>query len=108
MLVHADARDLVERRVGQLAVVGHADLAAVLETGLAHALAGHRGLRLGERDADGVDAVVAGGVHDERAPPAAEVEEPLAGGEAQLAADALELALLGGVEALVGVGEDRA
>src|ERR671932_1564173 len=63
------------------------------------------GLRLGERDADRADAVAGGGVEQQRAPAAADVEEALAGPQAQLAADELELALLGRLERLVRVGE---
>ena len=60
------------------------------------------GLGLRERDADAVHAVVLGGVDQQRAPAAADVEQALALGEPELAADQLELALLGGFERLVG------
>ena len=48
------------------------------------------------------------GVDQQRAPAAADVEQPLAGLEAQLGADQLELALLRGFQRLAGVGEVRA
>ena len=108
VLDHADAGDLVVRAVVDLAVVGDADLDPVAEPGVAHALAGDLGLRLGQRDADAAHAVVLGGVQEQRPPAAADVEQALARLEPQLAADDLELALLRGLERLVGRREVRA
>src|SRR6185295_7482155 len=105
---HAHARNLVERAVVDLAVVGDADLKAVGEARAPDALAGVLGLGLGQGHADALDAVARGGVDEQGAPAAADVEQSLAGREAQLAADELELALLRGLEALTGVGEVRA
>ena len=105
VLVHADAGDLVERAVGDLAVVADADLDAVGEAGGLDPLACELGLGLRERDADAVHAVVLGGVDQQRAPAAADVEQALALGQSELAADELELAFLGGFERLVEVVE---
>ena len=46
VLDHADAGDRVERPVGDLAVIGHADLDPVGHAGLANPLAGQLGLML--------------------------------------------------------------
>ena len=101
VLDHPDARDLVVGAVVGVPVVGEPDLDVVLEPRLAHARAREFGLRRRDRHADGADAVVGGGVDDERAPAAADVEQALAGLQVQLAADDVELAGLRGVERLV-------
>src|SRR5919109_2465458 len=74
MLVHADARDLVEGLVAELPVVGQAHLDAVGEPRAADALARVRGLRGRQGHSDGVHAVARGSVQHERAPAAADVE----------------------------------
>ena len=94
VLVHADARDLVVRAVGHLAVVGDTYLAVVGQGGLGDSLTREHGLRLGQSDAGRADAVAAGRVDQERPPAAADVEQPLALAQAELAADYVELALL--------------
>ena len=93
VLVHADAGDLVERAVGDLAVVADADLELVGEAGGLDPLARQRAwASRGSRRHRGRRSV--GGVDQQRAPAAADVQQPLAGGEAELAADQVELALL--------------
>src|SRR5579875_1983931 len=105
VLVHADARDLVEPAVAELTVVGDADLDAVAEPMLGRTPAGERRLRPRQRDAGRAHAVVLGGVQHERAPAAADVEEPLPGLQRELAADHVELALLRVLEGVRGVAE---
>ena len=108
MLDHADAGDGVERGVAQLAVVGHPDLHAVLEAALAHPLLGDRRLRLGERYAGHLDVVALGRVDREAAPAAAHVEQAVAGLQVELAADEVELLLLGLLERPGAAREERA
>ena len=108
MLDHADAGHRVERVVVQLAVVGHPDLHAVLEPALAHALLGHRRLRLGEGDAEHPHVVALGGVDREAPPAAAHVEHALPGAEVELAADHVELLLLRLLQRGRAAGEERA
>jgi hypothetical protein len=74
VLDHPDARDLVERPVVELAVVGHADLAPFVDTGVGGALARELRLRLRQRDPDRAHPVAPRRVDDERAPAAADVE----------------------------------
>src|SRR5690349_21506895 len=103
MLHHPDARDLVEARLGrELPVVAELDVAAIAESGSRDPLARRLGLRVAERNTEGEDTIATRGVHDEAAPAAAYVEEPLAGREPQLAADEIELRLLRLVQ-IVGV-----
>ena len=66
------------------------------------------GLRLGQRDADHLDAVALGGVDREAAPAAADVEHALALLQAELGADQLELGLLRLLERRRAAREDRA
>ena len=108
VLVHPDARDLVERLLVELAIVEHAHLDAVAEPGGGDALARELRLRLRERHAERAHAVVSRRVQDERSPAAADVEHPLAGLEAELAADQLELALLRAFERVRLAREVRA
>ena len=107
VLVHADARDLVERLLVELAVVEHAHLDAVGQPGLRDAPARELRLRLRQRHAERSHAVVRRRVQDERAPAAADVEQPLARAQAQLAADQLELALLRGLERIAARSRSR-
>ena len=108
VLDHADRGDRVEALAGQLAPVLHADVDAVGDAGLLGARAGALGLRRRQRDAGDVDAVVDRGVHGEAAPAAADVEQALAGLEAELGAHELELGLLGLLERRGPAREDRA
>ncbi len=103
VLPHLQRRDGVERRVGDVAVVLQPDLHAVPEAALAHALQDERALLLGERHPCDVDAVVLGGVQRQRPPAAPDVEEPLALGETELAADQVELVALGVLHRVRGV-----
>ena len=105
VLVHADARDLVERPVGDLAVVLDPDLNAVPEAGLRDAGPGELRLRLGQRDAHRGHPELRGGVDRQRAPAAADVQQPFALVQPQLAADHVKLALLRSLQRVVGAGE---
>ena len=105
VLVHADARDLVEWRLVDLAVVEHAHLGAVGQAGCLDPPARELRLRLRERHAERAHAVAGRGVQDERAPATADVEQALTRLQAQLAADQLELALLRALERVAGVRE---
>ncbi len=109
VLEHAHARDLVvDRILRQIEVVAQLDLHVTRQASrddlARHVLV----LVLRQRDAVRVHAVVLGGVEDEPAPAAADVEEALAGREAQLAADVVELRDLRVVERLRFVLEVRA
>ncbi len=111
VLEHADRRDRVEAAL-HVAVVLQADVDDVVEAGRGDPLAGQLDLSLRQGHPDDPGAVVAGGV-DRKAPPsAADVEQPRAGPQPQLAADHLELAPLRGLEVLrrveeVGAGVDE-
>ena len=81
---------------------------AAVEPGVGHPLPGQVGLLGGQRDADDVGAVPLRGVQREAAPAAADVQQPHPGRQAELAADEVELGLLGGVQPGVLVGPDGA
>ena len=108
VLDHADACNRVVGLAADLAVVGDADLDAFGEPRFLDMLASAHRLRLRERDADDVHPVRACGVDGERAPAATNVEHGLAGLEAELGADELELRLLRLFEGLGAAREDRA
>ena len=76
VLEHPDRADGVERPVGDVPVVLQADLDPILQAGLLHPQRAELGLALGDRDAHGLDAVVACGVHHQAAPATAHVEQP--------------------------------
>ncbi len=92
----------------EVAVVGEADLHAVLEARLRHAPAGELGLVGGERDPHGADAVAGGGVQHEAAPAAADVEQALALPQPELRADQLALGQLGVLQRRGAAREERA
>ena len=79
VLDHADAGDGVELLARQLAIVGHPELDQVGDARLVGPLAGQFGLGLRQRDTDHVGAVVDRGVQRKASPPAAHVEDTLAG-----------------------------
>ena len=108
VLGQPDRRDRVEAGLGHVAVVAEADLRLAGEPGLLDGLLAVRGLLLGEGHADRLDAVVLDGVHDHAAPAAADVEQPHARLEPELAADEVELLLLGRLEGRVGGREHGA
>ncbi|MCU0313712.1 MAG: hypothetical protein MUC84_06580, partial [Solirubrobacteraceae bacterium] len=89
----------------QVGVVLVQDAHPPVEAGLAHALAGERELPVGDRRRGHPAAVLAGSVEREAAPPAADLEQVVAGPEPQLLAEALELRLLGLGERHPRVGE---
>ena len=102
---HADARDGVERLVDDVTPVLHPNVDKVGDTLVDHALARILGLLLRQRDTDRLNAVLFGRVHDERPPPAPDVEQPHARTEAELPADQFELVALGvleGVSRVIG------
>ena len=104
MLEHADRRDLVEAAV-ELGIGFHLDGDAVFQTLGADAFARERGLRFRQRDAVADDAVVLGRMDKHRAPAAADVEQPLARLQPELAADMVELVGLRLVDAVGEIGE---
>ena len=108
VLDHADARDRVERLVGDLPVVGDADLDPVGQAERGDPLAAERGLLVGDRDPENLGPVFAGRVDREAAPAAADVEDAVALLEAELGRDEVELGPLGLLEGLGAAGEDRA
>ena len=105
MLGHADAGRLVEPRGRQVAIVAKLHLGAVGQALRRDPLARQAGLRLGQGDAGGVHPVVGRRVPDQRPPAAADVQEALARAQAQLAADQVQLLLLGLVERRLRAGE---
>ena len=108
VLDHADARDRVEGLVGQLAVVGHADVDLVAQPQLHGAALADLGLGRGQRDADHLHAVAGRGVGGEAAPAAADVEHALTRLQSELGADHLQLRLLRLLERRRAAREDRA
>src|SRR3954469_24002026 len=108
MLHHADTGDLVEAAVTQGPVIANLDVAPLGETGRGDALTRQSGLCIAEGDAERGDAVVLHGVHDEGAPSAADVEQPLTGAESKLATDEIELGALRVVQRVAGAMEVRA
>ena len=106
VLEHADRADLVETlRPLQPRIVGQLERHLVGEPEFGRSPARNRDLFLGQRHADDVDAVVAGGVQGERAPAAADVEQRLARLQPQLAADHIEFVDLRLIEAVAPVVE---
>src|SRR5215218_3459430 len=102
VLLDADRRHLVELALDRRVVL-ELDPDLALETEALDLLLRVGDLLLGQRDAVGGDAVMLGRVAGQRAPAAADVEERLAGLEAQLAADDLELVLLHPVDVVVPI-----
>src|SRR6185437_4992910 len=106
MLDHANAGRFVEcAKWSEVAIVANLDPASVAETLRRDPLDGQCALLLAQRDADRRDAVLARRVHDERAPPAADVEQALARLEAELSANEVELGALRFVERVRRLGE---
>ena len=115
VLGEADRRHRVEPALGHVAVVAVPDLAAVVEPLARHPLGSPARLLLGERDADRRDAVVQDGVTHHASPATADVEQPHTRPQLELAADQVELLVLGLLEGRVegrvdrtGVGHRRA
>ena len=108
VLDHADRGDLVVGLAGEVAPVHDVDVDEVADARLLGALPRADGLRLRERHARRAHAVLARRVHDEAAPAAADVEQPLARLQLQLAADEVELRALRLLERLRPAREDRA
>jgi tetratricopeptide (TPR) repeat protein len=94
VLGDADRADRVEVSFLDIAVVRVPDLREVLEAGPLDRLLGPERLLLRQRDAERLDPVLAGRVHDHAAPAAANVKEPHARLQVKLARDEVELVLL--------------
>lgn len=107
VLEHPDARDAVELPV-DFAIVLQADLDLVLEAGGLHARGGEIELVLRQRHAETRRAELLRGAQHERAPAAADVEQPLAGLELDLRQDMVDLLDLRGREIFIAVLEVRA
>ena len=103
MLVHADRHDLVELAV-KGRIVADLDRHPVPEPEALDLGLGVGGLLFGKRYAIGDGAVMLRGVADQRAPAAADIEEPLARLEPELAADHLQLVGLHAVDVVRPVG----
>src|SRR5205823_9327365 len=90
-----DRGDLVEAQARrQIPVVAVVDTGAPLEASAPDGRGGPLGLCGRERHAIGLDAVPLGGPHDQAPPAAAAVEQPVAGGQAELPAHEVELVRL--------------
>lgn len=111
MLGHADRGDRVVRAVADVPVVLDPDLDPVGQALLGDAFAGVGGLFLGEGDAGDLRPVRTGGVDGHGTPAAADVQEPVALLQAELAADQVELVALGVLQGPpvlpVGAGVDH-
>ena len=110
VLEHADRRDGVELLAVELPVVLEADVDQVVEPGGGHPLPCSRGLLAADRDADDAGLVVLGGVHRQRAPAAADVEQPAPGClvETELPADRARACRLGPRRGSCSATENRA
>src|SRR5678815_4515171 len=109
MLDHAHTRDLVEwPDAGRVAIVADLDVTTPEQPRLGDALGGERLLLLAERDAHRLDPVMPRGMHDERAPTAADVQESLALAKTQFATNQIELGFLRVVERVSRMLEIRA
>ncbi len=106
-LEHLDRRHVGEG-LGERAVVLQPDVDAVGQAGCGGALAGERGLLLGQGDPGDAGAEPARGVQREAAPAAADLEHVRVGSEAELLADAPVLGLLRLLERHRGILEDGA
>lgn len=100
VLAHLDAGDGVVGAAGDVPVVLAHHLHPVFQAAFAYLFPDMSGLFLGQGDGGDLCLVLLGGVQRERAPAAADVEQPGTGDEAQLAADQLQFGALG-----VGGGE---
>jgi hypothetical protein len=111
VLAHLHRRDGVVRTVGDGAVVLQPDLHPVAQTALGDPGVDERLLLGRDRDAGDLRTEVLGGVQAQRAPATADVEEPIAVLEPELAAHQVELRglclLEGHVGALVVAGRVR-
>src|SRR5439155_16772124 len=99
-----DRGDLVEAQARrQIPVVAVVDTGAPLEASAPDGRGGPLGLCGRERHAIGLDAVPLGGPHDQAPPAATDVEQPVAGGQAELPAHEVEIVRLRLVEVAVRV-----
>ena len=109
VLEHPHADELVVAvRVLYLPVIANLDAAAIRQPGPADALVRQFGLRFAQGDASCTDPVALSSVDDEPTPSTTDVKQALTGPQPQLAADVVELALLGTVQILLRRGEVRA
>src|SRR4249920_1503214 len=77
------------------------DVTAVFQAGLANPMARHLGLLGAYRQTYRLHAVVAGGMNDQGAPTATQVEQAQPRPQAQLAADVIELGILRRAERII-------
>ena len=99
LLEHADGNDLVVRlRLVEQSIVDDVDPAAVGQARGGDPFPRELGLAFADGDPDSLDAEALRRVRDQPAEAAADVEQTLAGPEPELAAEDVELPLLGGVE----------
>jgi len=102
MLIHADRDDFVEDCLsGNVAVILAAYLDSAGQPGGSDSPPSLVDLRLAEGDTDGGDAVARRCPADQPTPATANVEQPIAGLELQLAADMVELLFLCSVKILL-------
>ena len=102
MLVHAHGNDLViVYLIRHFTVVPTVDLDLPLKSHRSDPLARIRELLIAQRNADPLDAVARSRPAQQTTPAAANVQQPLARLEPQLAADMLELLLLRGIQILL-------
>ena len=96
---HPDARHLVVKRFArQIAIVEHLDLAAILEARPRRCAAAQAPPAASRASRRARSRRSAGPRNHERTPAASDVEQPVAGNEAQLATDEIELRGLRGVD----------
>ena len=107
VLHHADRADAVEIALGHVAIVHHAQFGQILEAFTLDPLLAVFDLLLGQGDAERLDAAL-GGLDDERAPAAADVEQALARLEVELVEHQADLVELRVLQAHVLVVEHRA
>jgi len=107
VLDHANAGQLVVAggAAGKITVVLQFDGAGVCSSRLVDAVRGKAGLLMAEGDAAALHLVVLDGVQQKSSPAAANVKKLLAGLEAELAANEVELCRLSGVKTLLRVAE---
>jgi len=105
VLEHADADDLVERFLAQVSVVPEFHADAVAEPKPGDPVLSIRHLLPAQTYPQRVDSEAPRGIDRQPAPTASDIEQPLAGFQAQLAADVPHLVLLRSVEVLLSGGK---
>src|SRR5438132_387289 len=99
MLCHPDTDNgVVFPRIGEFAIVFELDVDFTSQAGTGNQRGRERGLPFAERDPSNPYLVVLGGEEREAAPATSDIEHALAGFEAELSTDVVELRSLGLVE----------